>query len=363
MGKTYLAQFLANGSLFSAAIFVPIVLGKEMHASPLEIGFVVTGYATALFLSSVIVGRAADMKGRRVFLRIGFLIAAIGTFLQIFATSPIQLLLVRIFLGAAAGIIQSVLVAYFMYETRGKVGIFSSIGALGWGTGSLIAGIIGHYLLVFAFSAGLMLLAALLIFTLPKTKETRFEIPLFPRDVFKRNYPIYLSVLIRHTGANFVWVTYPLFLMDVLHADALWVGIIYMVNAFGQFFVMSRLDPYRSSHLIKVGFVLSALTFLGFSLAQTVIEIIPIQIMLAFAWSALYVGSLKYVMERNEEKATSTGWLQGMISIAGIIGPAIGGTLDIAIGYRLTMIAAMILSLIGLIVFLIAKKDRETMSM
>ena len=334
---------------------MPIVLGKEMNASPLEIGFVVTGYATAVFLASILAGRAADIRGRRIFLRIGFLTATLASLLQIFATSAIELLLVRAFLGSAAGIIQSVLVAYFMYETQGKVGIFSSIGALGWGIGSLIAGIIGHHLLVFTFSAGLMLIATIFIFTLPRMREAKFEIPLFPRQVFKRNYPIYLSVLIRHTGANFVWVTYPLFLMDVLHADALWVGIIYMVNAFGQFFVMSRLDPYNSSHLIKVGFILSALTFLGFSLAQTVLEIIPIQVALAFAWSALYVGSLRYVTERNEEKATSTGWLQGMISIAGIIGPAIGGTMDVAIGYRLTMIAAMVLSFTGLVVFLIAR--------
>lgn len=353
--KTYLAQFLANGSLFSAGIFVPIVIGKQMNASPLEIGLVVTGYATAVFIASVTAGRAADVRGRRVFLRIGFFVATIACLLQIFATSVMEFLLVRAFLGSAAGVIQSVLVAYFIYETKGKVGIFSSIGALGWGTGSLIAGIIGYYLLVFTFSAGLMLIATILIYSLPRTEESKFNMPLFPREVFRKNYPIYLSVLIRHTGANFVWVTYPLFLIDVLHANELWVGIIYMVNAFGQFFVMSRLDPYDSSRLIHIGFILSALTFFGFSLAQTVIEIIPIQVTLAFAWSALYVGSLKYVNERNKEKATSTGWLQGMISIAGIIGPAIGGTLDVAIGYRLTMISAMAMSLAGLVVFFIAK--------
>jgi len=351
-----LAQFLANSGLFSAAIFVPIVLGKEMHASTFDIGIIVTGYATALFLASIVIGRAADIRGRQVFLRIGFLIAAIAASLQIFASSPIQLLLVRILLGSAAGIIQSVLVAYFVYETHGKVGVFSSIGALGWGTGSLIAGFIGDYILVFTFSAGMMIIAAALVFTLPRTQEMKFEIPLFPRDVFKRNYPIYLSVLIRHTGANFVWVTYPLFLMDVLHADTLWVGIIYTVNAFGQFFVMSRLDPYDSSNLIKIGFLLSALTFLGFSLAESVLEIIPIQMLLAFAWSALYVGALKSVMERNEEKATSSGWLQGMISIAGIIGPIIGGTLNMLIGYRMTMIAAMALSLLGLAVYLVTRE-------
>ena len=356
--KTYFAQFMSSGSLFAASIFIPIVMRKEMGASDLQIGLVATGYTTALFAASVIIGRQADIKGRRRFLKIGFAIAAIATILQIFVTDSLSLLLVRILLGAAAGMIQSVLVAYFIYEShesQNRVGIFSSIGALGWGAGSMIAGAIGDYVLVFVFSAGLMISAGIVIFTLPVTQEKTFYVPLFPRNVFKKNAAVYSSVLIRHIGANFVWVTYPLFLMDELGADSMWVGIVYGVNAFGQFFVMRRLDPFNSSSLVKIGFIVSAVTFLGFSITRTVFEIIPLQILLAIAWSSLYVGSLKYVTERNPEKATSTGWLQGMISMAGIIGPTIGGILDMGIGYRWTMIMAMILSIVGLVIFLISK--------
>ena len=354
--KTYFAQFMSSGSLFAAMIFVSIILEKQMNATPLEIGFVVTGYAAALFISSVLIGRAADIKGRRKYLRIGFALASAATILQIFAGNTLSLLLIRILLGTAAGMIQSVLFAYFLYETQGKVGKFSSVGALGWGCGSFIAGAIGDPVLVFVFSAGLMMIAGIVVFTLPMTEEKKYEVPLFPKRIFKENAAVYISVLIRHTGANLVWVTYPLFLMDVLHADALWVGIIYTVNALGQFFVMSRIDPFKSTSLIIIGFGLSALTFLGFSMTMTVYEIIPFQILLACAWSALYVGSLKYVTERSPEKATSMGWLQGMISIAGIVGPVIGGTLDVAVGYRMTMLIAMILSIIGLGVFLLAQK-------
>jgi MFS family permease len=349
---------MSSGSLFAASIFIPIVMQKEMGASSLQIGLVATGYTSALFAASVIIGRQADIKGRRRFLRIGFAIAAIATILQIFVNDSLSLLLVRILLGAAAGMIQSVLVAYFIYEShesQSKVGIFSSIGALGWGAGSMIAGAIGDYVFVFVFSAGLMVSAAIVIFTLPATQEKTFYVPLFPRHVFKKNAAVYSSILIRHIGANFVWVTYPLFLMNELGADAMWVGIVYGVNAFGQFLVMRRLDPFNSSSLVKIGFIASAVTFLCFSLTRTILEIIPLQILLAIAWSALYVGSLKYVTERNPEKATSTGWLQGMISMAGIIGPTVGGILDMGIGYRWTMIIAMILSIVGLVIFLMSK--------
>jgi MFS family permease len=360
--QIYFAQFFSSASLFACGIFIPIVLERDMGANSLMIGMVVTGYQTALFVASVLIGRAADIRGRRRFLRLGFALSAIGILLQIVAASPISpvsspfmLLIVRIMLGASAGMIASVLVAYFMYETKGKVGVFSSLGALGWGVGSIIAGAVGDATVIFAYSSGLMFMATIAVFALPKTDEVKYEVPLFPKRVFKENAAVYISVLVRHIGANFIWVTYPLFLMDILKADYFWVGIIYGVNAISQFLVMRGLDGYDSTMLVRVGLGLSAVTFLLFSLAQNFYEIIPLQVILAVSWASLYVGSLKYVTERSPEKATSMGWLQGMISIAGIIGPLLGGYLDIVIDYRNTILTAMVLSLAGLAIFQISK--------
>lgn len=351
----YFAQFFQSAALFACGIFIPIVLDREMGADSVQIGIVVTAYQTALFAAAVLVGRAADIRGRRIFLRFGFAMASLGIFLQIVANTPFTLLLVRLLLGIAAGTVTSVLVAYFMYETKGKVGIFSSLGALGWGVGSIIAGAIGDATIIFSYSAFLMLVAAIAVFALPKTEEVKHVVPLFPRRVFKENAAVYTSVLVRHIGANFIWVTYPLFLMNELGADYFWVGVIYGVNAFSQFLVMGGLDRFNSTKLVRAGLALSAVTFLLFSLTENFMQIIPLQIVLAASWSALYVGSLKYVTERSPEKATSMGWLQGMISIAGILGPLIGGYLDIEIGYRYTILIAMILSLVGLVIFQLSK--------
>ena len=57
-----------------------------MGASRLVIGLVGTCYSSALFLSSVFLGRFADVRGRREVLRVGFLLAAVATLLQAFAT-------------------------------------------------------------------------------------------------------------------------------------------------------------------------------------------------------------------------------------------------------------------------------------
>lgn len=353
--KAYFAQFFQSASLFACGIFIPIVLKRQMDADSVIIGIVVTGYQTALFVASITIGRAADISGRRRYLKFGFLLAALGIFLQILASTPAMLLFVRILLGASAGIISSVLAAYFMYETKGKIGVFSSLGALGWGFGSIVAGAVGDSFVIFSYSAVLMFIGAIAVLTLPKTDEVKHVVPMFPKKVFKENSAVYISVLVRHIGANFIWVTYPLFLMDVLGANYFWVGVIYGTNAFAQFVVMRRIDKYNSTTLVRFGLGLSAVTFLLFAMTQNYLQIIPLQIILAASWAALYVGSLKYVTERSPEKATSMGWLQGMISIAGIIGPLLGGYLDLAIGYREAILVAMLLSVAGLIIFQVSK--------
>jgi len=360
--KAYFAQFFQSAALFACGIFIPIVLERQMGADSLLIGVVVTAYQTAVFIAAVVGGRAADIRGRRRYLRIGFAMATLGIFLQIVASNPLTLLFVRVLLGIAAGMVSSVLVAYFMYETKGKIGIFSSLGALGWGFGSIIAGAVGDAAIIFSYSAVLMLVATLTIFALPKTEEIKHVVPLFPKKVFKENAAVYISVLVRHIGANFIWVTYPLFLMDVLGADYFWVGVIYATNAFAQFMVMRSLDRFDSTMLVRTGLALSAVTFLLFSMAQNYLQIIPLQIILATSWAALYVGSLKYVTERSPEKATSMGWLQGIISIAGIIGPILGGYLDIEIGYRNAILTAMFMSIVGLVIFQFSKAREKARS-
>jgi DHA1 family quinolone resistance protein-like MFS transporter len=147
-----------------------------------------------------------------------------------------------------------------------------------------------------------------------------------------------------------IWVTYPLFLASI-GADATWIGIIYAVNAFGQFFIMNLLDKYDPSLLVAVGLASSALTFFTFELAGSYWEIIPSQVLLATAWGCLYVGSLRYVMDRNKEKATASGVLSSTMSISGIIGPVMGGIAATVFDFKGTIFIAMGMSVLALAIF------------
>ena len=104
--------------------------------------------------------------------------------------------------------------------------------------------------------------------------------------------------------------------------------------------------------LVAFGIGASAVTFVVFAITSHYWEIIPAQILLACSWSSLYVGSLRYVMDKSAEKATATGLLAGMMSISGILGPLAGGFTAAAIGFRGTMLVAAGMAVAAMIVFI-----------
>jgi predicted MFS family arabinose efflux permease len=78
--------------------------------------------------------------------------------------------------------------------------------------------------------------------------------------------------------------------------------------------------------------------------------------MIALAWSTLYVGSVKYVMERNEEKGTSAGILQSVLSVSAILGALLGGVAEEIYGYHGCMYLATVIAIVGFVIFIISDR-------
>ncbi len=104
--------------------------------------------------------------------------------------------------------------------------------------------------------------------------------------------------------------------------------------------------------LVAVGLASSAVTFFTFLLADNYWQIVPSQVLLAASWACLYVGSLRYVMDKNKEKATASGILSSVLSISGVVGPVIGGLAAVTIGFRGTIGIASLMSAIAFGIFL-----------
>jgi len=356
--KPSVIQLLFNVAFSASYLFIPN-LAEDLGASNTQLGIIGAVYGLAVFSSSYLFGRASDVYGRKFFLHLGLGVSTITFLLQVladpsfvapFLADPWLLAFTRGLAGFSIGIFPAALTAY-VYESGDALGRFSSFGALGWAIGNFAAGLIAMYWGAFMLSSACLLLAFLVSFTMPTVSSPNLSVPFFPKSVIKKNWHLYLSYFMRHTGANCVWIIYPLYIVRSLGGDKFWVGVIYTVNTASQFLVMRFVDRFRSGTLINVGLILSSVTFFAFTLAQNFYQLIPIQVLLACSWSCLYVGSLLYLMKRNIERATCTGLLSSVINLAVVFGALMGGAISQFLGFKATMYAAAALTAIGFCFF------------
>lgn len=363
--KSNTSQFLWGSALFSAMVFIPNYATHVLGANDFQVGLIVFAYAVASFLSSYIFGRLADMRGRRGVLMLGFGLSALTSLLQVLPAGPWTLLLSRALVGVTAGMIPAALLA-FAYEHRQSMGRFASFGSLGWGVGSFLSGLVVflagseaegmHW--SFALSSALFAVGFLFIMAMEFPRHVSVRVPFFPTALIRRNLPVFLAALIRHTGATMIWLIFPVYLEDAIGLSKELIGIIYLANTVTQFFVMRLLDRFRSESLVAAGLVISSLTFLSFTLVRSFWEVLPTQLMLGVSWACIYVGSLKFVMERNVERATAAGILGSSINLSQAVGPIVGGIVAFHFGRVSVMYVATVMAVAALVVFLWLSRKR-----
>ncbi len=339
-------QFFYSIAAFGNVILIPL-LASELGGNEYEIGMVVGIYNCALFLSSYLFGRLSDIYDKRTIIIFGLIASALSFFLHVFISSLFTLAAVRCLAGFCMGIFPSALVAY-VYESKMKFGRFLSFGPFGAFVGSLIVGIIGIYSRIFMFSSVALLISFLFAISLKPIKSERIKVPKIPLDLVKHNLKVYLPFFIRHSSAHAIWVILPLFIIQ-LGGNKMWIGALYAINFFFQFIFMNLLERVKTSRLMGVGFLSSFLTFLAFSYARSIYHLIPIEIMLGFSWSTLFIGMNLYLLKTNKEHSTAIGLLGSVQSFSIICGSFIGGYLAYVFDYRIAMLLASIFTVIAFI--------------
>lgn len=351
--KSNIIKFLSSAAMMASTLFIPN-LAKDLGADNIQIGFITAAFSVSMFISSYIFGRASDLYGRKLFVYLGLGISAITLFLQVLtdpnfiipALADLRLLTVTLCLtGFSMGIFPAALAAY-VYESEGPMGEFSSFGSLGWAVGTFVAGLIYFYWGVFMWCSACTMAAFIVSLTLKNMEAPHRQVPLFPKELIKKNWRVYFPFFLRHAGANSIWVIYQLFILS-LGGDRFWIGVIYAVNTTVQFMVMQFLDRFEGKSLMTAGFILSAITFSLFPLAQHFSQLIPMQVILAFSFSCLYVGSLIYLMKTNEEKATAAGILGSVENLSKVFGSISGGIISQFLDFRATMYFATGLTIFG----------------
>ncbi|MCS7144901.1 MAG: MFS transporter [Archaeoglobaceae archaeon] len=339
-----LINFLTQVSIASSLLFIPI-FAKELGASDIEIGLIASAYSFSTFIASSIFGRLSDFYNRKIILLSGLILSSLFFSAQCFATTPMQLLIVRALIGFSIGIFPAALVSYAYEKTR-NVGYFSAFGSLGWAFGQLIAGIIMIYHGIFIFGALLFLLAFLIVLKeeIPSQKIERARGSL---KIIKQNFSIYFAFFIRHVGASAVWLIFPIYLAE-LGISKFWIGVIYFMNSFLQFLIMQKIERFNPNLLLNAGTIFSGITFFLYAVATQVYEFLAIQVLIAIGWSAMYVGSLRIVLEKNVEKNSSAGFLNSTIYLSTIIGSFLGGIIAEKFGYTNCLYFGAILCFLAL---------------
>ncbi|MBX8631285.1 MAG: MFS transporter [Thermoplasmata archaeon] len=335
-------QLFTNIAYTSSTLFIP-VYASDIGADSAEIGAIVAAYSVALLLSNYTLGRLSDIYGRRSILAYSLLFASAMAFLQLLAVDPAELLAVRFLLGLSAGSSSS-LIAYAI-DLKRDLGSFSSFASLGSAIGQGMAGIViylfagksvGRDLLspVFALSAILLLFTFFLSLGTAPSGRRRGSMRFFPPGVFRRGRAAFISLSLRHFGATAIWALFPLFCFALMPPSYSYgerlalVSLIYVLNSVVQVLSMRFLTHGMSSALlVQLGIALSSVTFLSFTFARNFYELAATQILLGIAWSFMYVGGLRYVVERSPDSGASAGMLASLMALSGIGGPVVGGAL------------------------------------
>lgn len=343
-------QLFTNTAIMMSILFIPLI-ASDFGASGTEIGIIGAVYGLSLFVSTYIFSRASDSVPPKTLLYAGLVSSAITFFLQILADDPLSLGIIRAAAGFSAGVYPAALILY-VFRSKRSIGKFISYMPLGWAIGFFAAGIIAVYWQIFAISSLLFAISFFITLTLPDMEVSIKKKPeYFSSDVFYRNWKIYLAFFLRQTGANNVWIIFPLYLTS-LGANELWIGMIYMINPVLQFFIIRRLDKYSNRFLINTGYFISAIAFAAFLPLTVHYQAISGMILIAISFSCLYVGSTKELIEKNEDKGTSAGLLNSMFSLSMVIGSLVGGGILEHYGFQAVITGGVLFSITGYMVLL-----------
>jgi MFS family permease len=314
--------FLSTGGFAMSLAFIPL-LAEELGASNFLIGVIVAVYGLTQLFSMYFFGWISDTRGRLRLVRGGMIVSAIALALQAFAFDPLSLFLLRGLCGLAVGISYSSLIIYGL-ECGKRLGKFTSFESLGWGLGILLAGWIGEYERIFLFSGFVLFISFVLSMGLREKCAKTVQVPFLPSRLIKKNLNIYFPFLIRDLSAYALWSFLPLFFLG-LGANKLWIGVLYFMNTGNQFFFKQFVDRFDHELLYRGGMILSAAGFFGYYFSTDHIVVIFPQIIIAVAWSALSVGTMGLLTDKNTEKATVIGLFASTRGVAQIVAPLFAG--------------------------------------
>jgi len=355
-------QFIVSGAPLMADLFIP-QFAELLGATRLEIGILGTAFAFSMFISAAVFGRLSDNIGRKKILFLGFISTGLFYAISFFSKSFPNFFVLRVFQGISIGIYPGALAAY-VNENGGTMDDYAAYGALGiglflWLSGVIVAIINIRWIFI---SVGVLYLISLFLSTHIKEEYIKsLEVPLFPKEVIKRNIDLYLAIFFTFAGITITWTFWVLFLNE-LGATPFMIGYITLINPLCEFLTLKFVANKVKQRSTSLGILILSLGFPFFAFAKHPLQIMPLQAITGIGWAFMYAGGLNDVIAHNKETGTATGILQSSISLGNIAGPFIAGLITLLFkSLRYEFIFAGIIIFIGF-VFSLRRKNKNLSS-
>ena len=318
MATLLISLFIAIVGIAFVIPFLPI-LAIDYGASGFELGVIMASFSISMAITQPIVGLFSDRHGRKLFLLAGLASYSVTGFAYVWASSVVDMSLIRLLQGVGGGLVFAVSMAYVgdlaPEEHEGRyMGMYNVAMFGGFGCGPLIGGILKDIFGMNASFMGMGILGAIafisILLFLPESrghngpKEHQESLrSAFTSILSERRmvgiFVIRLAVMLSMVP-SFIFL--PVLLTDVMNATATQIGLVItsrtMVTAALQYPFGWVADRYDRT-------LLTISSLIGMSL---VVSLLGLSVQL---WHAFILFTLLGVMEAIFQPTNSAMILEG----------------------------------------------------
>jgi len=380
----YLLCATALLAMLSTSVVNPLlsIYAKQLGASGIYIGLVVAGYWVSRIVLEIPSGLISTRFGYYLPMIVGLLLTAVGTFLNAFASDPIQIMLTRVLQGFGAPLFFAVsttlIVELFDAKHRGSaMGLFQGIEFAGTIVGSTFSGLIvtsldfrGSFLL----SAVLAGLALAMLVALPQVRRhsrtikraSSFSLSSIGKVFRSRNLMIVSSATFTEfiMTSGVLFTVFPIYAQEKLGFSITDIGFLSGARSIG--FVLAMLvmgtvaDRIGRKPILVLGVGLTGVLTLVMSFATSFLSFALVILVSGVTTGAIWITSPVIAAESVEPslRGAAIGTYRTFFDLGSIVGPIIMSALMQVSGPSACFYLASALFLVNLIPAMKIRENR-----
>lgn len=363
-------------SMLGSSLLQPIlsIYAKELGASALNVGFIVSGYWITRFIMEIPAGFLSARFGYFRPLVIGLFISMVGCFLSGLAVDPLTLMLSRALTGIGAplffGVSMILVVDIFDERTRGSaMGVFQGIEFAGSILGSAISGFIVAsvgFKTTFIVS-GLISAISVVLIALPpyirKISRKRnadahlLRLSSMARVLGRRNLLIVSSSIFAEfvMTSGVLYTMYPIFAKERLGLTLQEIGLLMGARSAG--FTVSLLfigyvsDRVGRRSVLLAGLGLTGLLVLILSSMSTVTPIATIIALIGISTGAIWIVCPVLAAEGipTQERGPAIGAFRTFMDLGSVFGPILISASQEVFGFNACFYLSSLLLLVNIL--------------